>query len=141
MIAQKSHGNARGQLSPQEGANIFPLRALRGSVVNPHQNQKSSSIPNFPFKPFQGVPRRSKPFQAIYRKKRLFIFSCSTSINPCTPPSPGQPFCPFCHSVKNLWIPSVSLCLCGKTYEKSGSSDRFPTAANQKTCSLKYEIH
>jgi hypothetical protein len=30
--------------------------------------------PNFPI---QGVPRRSKLFQAIFRKKRLFIFGAS----------------------------------------------------------------
>jgi hypothetical protein len=92
--AQKSHGNTHTGSSPQALIQVgtprcgvqMALLNVRHRIPNPRQwpsastqNQKSSSTENFSFKPSQGVPRRSKPFQAFFRKKRLFIFGAGQS--------------------------------------------------------------
>ena len=64
--AQKSHGIGHGD------------RALASDLYSSHpshstrQNQKSSFTTIFPINLFQGVSRCFNPFQAFFRKKRLF---------------------------------------------------------------------
>ncbi len=91
MIAQKSHGNARGNAAPQalienaarNSAAQPRLSSVPGiTVANPTQNQKSSFIEIFPFKAIQRDSKAFKAIQRFFRKKRLFIFSWGTSVGP-----------------------------------------------------------
>jgi hypothetical protein len=120
-----------GRLRYHSTIRLAPLRrdtrVLREIL---HQNRKPSSTAIFLFKLFQGVPRRSKPFQAFFRKKRLFIFyappqnpdprTSSSCIGPLRPIPSHQSVFIRVHP----WL---------KTLQKSEESHQKPTATLQKT--------
>jgi hypothetical protein len=97
---------------------VRPIRPIGHiSPIRPAEKSEILIHHNFPVKPFQGVPRRSKPFQTVpshFKKKKIVYFLCVTN------KTSSQA---ILSSV--LFVPSVSYSdfpvhLCGKNSQNRG---------------------